>query len=97
MDGADGLANSLITKGGEYQTMAPDSSEFDSGWDWKHLYNPRLYTTKVAEGVPFTLAMMPLSLIGAEAGAATATTIGLSILGKKILTVVGGAALSTLC
>lgn len=88
--GNDGLANQLISKGGE---MSKDFE--DLGGDWKDVHNPKFWVGQVVKGAPFTLSMLPLSFIGAEAGLASATAIGLGALGKTILSVVGGTALST--
>jgi len=91
--GADGLGNSLIQKGGELQTFAPETPEFNT-FDWKHLYNPRFYTTQVTRGIPFSVSMMPLAILGSSAGTGLGGMLGLGTLGRFILGTIGGGGLS---
>jgi hypothetical protein len=93
--GNEGLGQKLIDKGGELQKFMPDTSEDIGELDWKDMFNPRLYTTYVARGSAFTLAMMPLAIVGGYAGAGIAGVAGLGLWGTTILAAIGGSALAT--
>lgn len=92
--GADGLADKLIAKGGEYYDMGVDTSEFQDGWEWKDTYNPRFYTTMIAQGIPFAYSMIPLSIIGTGASTAVASAAGLSATSTFVLSTISSGFLS---
>lgn len=92
--GKDGLADKLIAKGGEYYDMGVDTSEFQDGWEWKDVYNPRFYTTMIAQGIPFAYSMIPLSIVGTAGGTAIAGATGLSATGTFILSTISSGFLS---
>jgi len=92
--GKDGLGDKLIAQGGEWYDKGADTSEFKDGWEWKDSYNPRFYTTQIAQGVPFMYAMLPLSIIGSGAGASLAGVLGLSATKTLILSSISGGFLS---
>jgi len=92
--GKDGLGDKLIAQGGEWYDKGIDTSEFKDGWEWKDAYNPRFYTTQIAQGVPFMYAMLPLSIIGGGAGASVAGVLGLSATKTLILSSISGGFLS---
>jgi len=92
--GKDGLGDKLIAQGGEWYDKGVDTSEFKDGWEWKDAYNPRFYTTQIAQGIPFVYAMLPLSIIGGGAGATVGGVLGLSATKTLILSSISGGFLS---
>lgn len=93
--GVDGMGDQLIKKGGEMQKFMPDTTEFNDGLNWKDAWNPRLYTTLVARGSSFTLAMLPLAFVGGGAGVTVAGALGLGKVATIILGAIGSSALAT--
>lgn len=61
---------------------------------WRQLRNPEWYATSVARAVPFSLSLLPATIVGAYAGGASATAIGLGAFGRTVLTFLGGGAFS---
>jgi len=93
--GADGMAQKLIDKGGEWQSFQPELDPELEEFDFKDMTNPRFYTQQVARGVPFTLATIPMFLAGAYVTTAGVAYVGVSGTSALILQTIGAAALPT--
>lgn len=90
--GLDGVGTRLATEGAFIQKAADPVQLEEVGFDV--LFNPKFYTHTMVRQLPFTLALLPASIIGGYAGAGAAGAIGLGFLGKTILGAIGAATLS---
>ncbi|KKN27529.1 hypothetical protein LCGC14_0863650, partial [marine sediment metagenome] len=79
---------------GEKLRLAYIPPEDPSEFTWRKMVDPEWWATSVTRSVPFTLSLLPAAVIGAYAGAGTATAVGLGTAGKLILGAIGGATLS---
>ena len=70
--------------------QVPRTKEFT----WRSLYDPEFYAVNMTETLPISLSLLPLAVVGAYAGAGTATAVGLGAFGRWVLASLGGAALS---
>ncbi|HHX27928.1 MAG TPA: hypothetical protein GX716_02840, partial [Firmicutes bacterium] len=67
------VGKKITERAAELQARAPqDVPELTS--TWKDYFNPRFWTTKVARSVPFTLALLPIGLLGSYAAGAVGLT-----------------------
>ncbi len=96
--GADEKGQELLEKAAPLQALGPtDVPE----WGWKDILNPRFWRTTIARSAPFSIALLPMGLLGAMGGGAVAggtfakATVGkLAIaLGYSVATTVPEAAL----
>ncbi len=87
------IANNYIDYGNKLRLAyipPKDISEFS----WRSLKDPEYLATNLTRAVPFTLSLIPVSIIGAYLGAGTGAAIGLGTAGRFILASLGGAFLS---
>ncbi len=61
---------------------------------WKRVIEPEWWATTVTRSVPFTLSLIPASLLAAYGGAGTATAMGLGTFGRVVLGSIAGSAVS---
>ena len=92
--GADGIGTKLTKAGKDIIQSVPPVDTLP----WQKAYDPRFWTTTVAQGagssVPMMVATIPLAVIGAYAAGTGAAALGIGALGRFVLSSIGGAALS---
>jgi len=67
--------------------QVPRTGEFS----WRSFFDPEFYAVNITETLPTSLSLLPVAVVGAYAGGATATAAGLGAFGRFILaSIVGG-------
>ena len=89
--GAEGIGTRLSREGSALQSVAVENA---NEFDWKDVFDPSFYTTRVARSLPFSLALIPAAIVGGYAGAGTAAVVGLGAFGRAVLGSIGAGLLS---